>query len=1189
MMLKDKKIFYRLFGSFTLIILLVTGFGVAAINYLSSTTNITARLYQHPFTVATAVLKANASIISMHRSMKDVVLADDEASLQEAVMLVDSYEKDVYQSFEIIKERFLGNSAQIDHTLQTIAEWRPIRESVINLFRNGNRQQAIAITKGKGLLHLEKIMREMNALVAFAENKATEFTAQGLAKVDSAVQWLSGFLFLMFVLATLVAMQTTLGITLPLRRITAEMKLIADGGEGVGLVEVERKDELGDLAKAAEGFKKAVQDSKLLNADLQQQHWIRSNIEELIGKIQTSQSPDGLFDMILSFLVRLLAGGHGRFYLYDSDSQALTLVGTFGSEQHHGLSKTCKLGEGLVGQCALEKQPINLTEVPGGYLKISSGLGEATPLQITIFPVLYNEKLLGVIEIGAFHQLDEPKKLFLKNVLPALALNLENFLNSQKTSDLLQTTMEQAEELKTTDSELRASNEALREKAELLNIQSQELKTSEEEQKVINEELSEKNRMLDRQKAELQAASQVAEERARLLEQSNQYKSEFLANMSHELRTPLNSLLILSKSMANNEDGDLSADHVESAKIIYESGSDLLRLINDILDLSKIEAGKVDVLSESCFMAELTESLKRQFSHMADRKKIGLEINVQEGLPSEFITDANKLRQILSNLLSNAIKFTDTGKVTVSVTADSLHGADGLSDATQTPVLLFKVKDTGIGIPESCFDVIFEEFKQVDGTTSRSFGGTGLGLSIADKMAHLLGGEIRLTSTLNVGSEFTLVLPCLLPATNSGHNTTQKSVTEAAKFSLGDAVKWKTCSKAILIIEDDKRFAKTLGDAAQRLGFGYLHAEDGATGITLAETHQPRGILLDVRLPDMSGYRVIDKLRSKAAVRDIPIHIISAEDHVDPAHRDEVIGHLIKPVSTDQIDSTIRKLLSHSETSLKKLLVVEDDSGARAAIRQLIRQADLDISEASSAEEAMELLASNTFDCMILDLGLPGMNGYELLKSVKAASISMPPVVVYSGRELSTEESLLLREYTDSVIIKGAKASERLLDEVTLFLHSIKDNKDSIKDSIQAQVQTPSGEIEQTVFHDQTILIVDDDMRNIFALSKLLRAKGLRVLMAKDGTHALKQLDRESGIDLIVMDIMMPGMDGYETMRRIRKQAEFAALPIIAVTAKAMSGDRDKCIAAGANDYLPKPVAIDELIAKISHWIFREQ
>jgi len=677
------------------------------------------------------------------------------------------------------------------------------------------------------------------------------------------------------------------------------------------------------------------------------------------------------------------------------------------------------------------------------------------------------------------------------------------------------------------------------------------------------------------------------EQKAEELARASQYKSEFLANMSHELRTPLNSLLILSRGLADNEDGHLSQDEIESARVIHESGSNLLRLINDILDLSKVESGKMDVVLDELKLKSFAARLMRSFRHVAKEKGLEFSVEVDAGLPEIIGTDGSKLEQVANNLLGNAFKFTRQGSVRVSIgrpAADRVVGIPGL-DATKA--IAIRVSDSGVGIPKDKFDRIFQAFEQVDASTSRQFGGTGLGLTISRSLAKLLGGDILIDSEEGRGTTFTIVLPerykgeratpgesagepeaapaAVPPSAISSVALTQTAIPDdRASIQPGDTV--------ILIVEDDPAFARILADMVHRKGFRVLAAADGENGLAVAQLYRPTGVLLDVMLPGMDGWSVIDRLKADPNTRHIPVHFISATDQHSRGLELGAVGFLTKPVSRDDINHAFERLLHFSEGKPRHVLIVDDDAGSRMAVRKLIASEGTDVDEASNGEEALARLRQAEYDCVILDLGLPGMDGFQFLDKASHAG-RVPPVVVYSGRELSKEESLRLRQYTDSIVIKGARSPERLLDEVSLFLHSIR-----------SAPSVPVRELDESL-SGRSVLVVDDDMRNVFALSKALRSKGLNVVMAQDGQKALRQLAENDKIEIVLMDIMMPGMDGYETMREVRRQPQFTKLPMIALTAKAMRGDREKCLEAGANDYLSKPIDIDKLLSMMRVWL----
>jgi CheY-like chemotaxis protein/signal transduction histidine kinase len=690
---------------------------------------------------------------------------------------------------------------------------------------------------------------------------------------------------------------------------------------------------------------------------------------------------------------------------------------------------------------------------------------------------------------------------------------------------------------------------------------------------------------LRQQKQQVETLQRETQQKAEELARASQYKSEFLANMSHELRTPLNSLLILSRSLADNREGNLDAEQIESARIIHDAGSSLLRLINDILDLSKIEAGKMELALMDFPLQNLARSLRRTFDHVAREKKLDYEISMAENLPTEIHTDPNRLEQIINNLLANAFKFTAKGSIRVHISrpADDLPLPEAMKGQS---LLAISVKDSGIGIPADKLERIFNAFEQADSSTSRQFGGTGLGLSISRRMAELLGGDIVLRSEFGQGSEFVLLVPEHVsgerPTTGTTptvmHAPALRPVTRSllpAEGVADDRERIAPGDSVILVVEDDPAFARILADIVRQKGHRMLHSLDGEEGLALARRYHPVGILLDVMLPGMDGWTVIERLKADPATRHIPVHFLSATDDASRGREMGAVGFLTKPVTREAINDAFERLLHFAKGRTRHLLVVDDDASARAAVRTLLNQDDVRIDEAASGEEALQKIADTGYDCIVLDLGLPGISGVELLEKL-AHGGSIPPVVVYSGRELSREENLRIRQYTDSIVIKGARSPERLLDEVSLFLHSI-------REATSPHSTSPSPTYDGLSGHH--VMLVDDDMRNLFALSKVLRGWGLHVSMAQDGQKALQQLEETNNVELVLMDIMMPGMDGYEVTRAIRAQPSLHHLPIIALTAKAMRGDREQCLEAGANDYLSKPIDLDKLASMMHVWL----
>ena len=1020
-----------------------------------------------------------------------------------------------------------------------------------------------------------------------ARNRVMEKTLRAL-RIGNALAALAALLFGMYAIR-----MTKRLVTSPLRQITDQMNRVAASDTSVVITRLGRRDEIGEIARGLQVFKQMVMDA-------QDQNWLKTQVATVSHRLQQATTHREFGQWLVGELVPLFKGGVGLFYSYDDTSLRLDLLGTYGLRLDNHATDYYVPGEGLVGQCATDRKPILLDNLPENYVHIDSGSGESAPRSVAILPLLYRGCLIGVLELAGFSALTPLQLLLLDELLPIVALTLENLNRAIDTQNLLERTKEQADELRVSElvmrqqkEVLRDNNDALQAKTAELEEQSEQLIASEEELRVqaeellaSNEELREKTDTLNRQKRVLEELQRDTAEKADELARASQYKSDFLANMSHELRTPLNSLLILSRSLADNDTGNLDEEQIESARIINDAGTSLLHLINDILDISKIEAGKMELLIDELPLADLQRRLQRTFSHVAEKKGLGFTVEIEPDLPTILRTDSSKLEQITNNLLSNAFKFTAQGAVTVRIGRPGSDVAVPDMLANQ-PVIAITVSDTGIGIPADKFKNIFNAFEQVDAGTSRQFGGTGLGLAISRQMSMLLGGDIVLRSESGRGSSFSVLLPETPPLEQAESVPRMEPPAISRPLSvhlLPDAIDDDRRSLqpgqiTILVIEDDPPFARILIDMIHRKGYRALAASDGEAGLQLAREHRPTGILLDVMLPNMDGWTVMDKLKADAATRSIPVHFISATDDATRGLELGAVGFLTKPVSRESISTAFERLLHFAEGHQRHLLIVDDEADSRTAVRTMLRADNVSIDEVSSAEEALEKTAGTHYDCIVLDLGLPGMSGLELLEQLSKGPGGVPPVVVYSGRDLSREENLLLRQYTDSIVVKGARSPERLLDEVSLFLHSVQHAR---RRGTSGGATSPTTELA-----GRKVLLVDDDMRNLFALSKVLRSWGLVVSVAQDGQKALKVLADDSTVELVLMDIMMPVMDGYETIHAIRAQRQFAALPIIALTAKARRGDREKCLELGASDYLSKPIDIDKLSSMIRVWLQR--
>jgi CheY-like chemotaxis protein/signal transduction histidine kinase len=762
-----------------------------------------------------------------------------------------------------------------------------------------------------------------------------------------------------------------------------------------------------------------------------------------------------------------------------------------------------------------------------------------------------------------------------------------------RTQELLEETRQTAEELQRNEEELKTQQE--------------ELETSNEEMEEKTKALEEQNMRIRAQSKELEEAKRLIEEKARELELSNKYKSEFLANMSHELRTPLNSLLILARGLASNEGGNLTEEQVEEARVIHNGGLELLSLINDILDLSKVEAGKISILPEDIYIADAVKKLSQQFEPVAQEKGVAFNIRLDETLPRTIHTDGQRLEQILKNLLSNAFKFTESGSVTLEIGRAS--GKTGLQRASHAShgSIVISVIDTGIGIDETKLKDIFEAFQQEDGSTDRHYGGTGLGLTIARKFAYLLDGEIHVTSKKGQGSVFTLFLPLQRAVADHAHAlvaaspaalqtaietgmTEIKAMPKAAvkQFIPDDRNAIGPNDNVLLIIEDDPDFAATLMKIARKRGYKCLAAGDGRNGLLTAAEQPVSAVLLDLRLPDIDGMRVLDQLKQDLKTRHIPVHIVTGvepQDTVVPLKKG-AIGYLTKPVGQTELDGAFSRIEAVLRSDVKKVLVVEDDENTQAAIQSLLKQKAVEIVNAGTGRAALEQLKASPFDCIILDLKLPDMTGFGWLQSLEQelGSGETPPVIIYTARDLTEDENRELSRYTSSIVIKGASSSERLLDEVTLFLHSVESTLSKDQQAMIRMQHDPDRALQ-----NRTVLLVDDDLRNTFALSKLLKKRGMNIVIADNGEMALEKLRDDNTIELVIMDIMMPIMDGYQAMREIRANPAWRKLPIIALTARAMPEEQERCIDAGANDYLVKPVDIERMLTLLRVWLFKQE
>ncbi|MBI6706388.1 response regulator [Pseudomonas viridiflava] len=954
-----------------------------------------------------------------------------------------------------------------------------------------------------------------------------------------------------------------------------------------------------DLMALSDTYSENLRQQEINAERLQKVAWLRNGQSELAEHVLGQLTLGMLGRNILQFLARYLGASVAAVYVRQEHG-GLVRVASYGfSREQEERDQTIHSDEGIVGQAARQDRVITLKDVPVDYFKVSSGLGDGSPRSVIVVPTSNDDQVNGVIELGFLHALTEQDVEFLELISDNIGTSIEAARYRQRLQEVLAETQQLNEELQVQQEELRTANEELEEQSRILKESQAHLETQQAELEQTNEQLAEQGQALadqrdalDRNNEELNQAQVELQARADELQRSSKYKSEFLANMSHELRTPLNSSLILAKLLAENPTENLTAEQVKFAESIYSAGNDLLNLINDILDISKVEAGKLEVRPENSSVSRLVEGLRGLFQPLATEKRLQFTVEMQAGAPTMLYTDRQRLEQILKNLLSNAIKFTETGTVSMIVSRQPGSG------------IAFTVRDSGIGIAEEHQQSIFEAFRQADGTTNRRYGGTGLGLSISRDLAALLGGSISVTSAPGQGSIFTLVLPeqyveqsteaqganiaavvstPVMPAPTVARPVVEPVAVrdEAIPVFDDDRDKAPFDKRCILVIEDEVRFAQILFDLAHELGYYCLVAHAADDGFNLAARFTPDAILLDMRLPDHSGLTVLQRLKELAPTRHIPVHVISVEDRQEAALHMGAIGYAVKPTTREELKDVFAKLEAKLTQKVKRILLVEDDALQRDSIARLIGDDDIEITAVGFAQEALDLLRDNIYDCMIIDLKLPDMLGDELLKRMSTEEIcSFPPVIVYTGRNMTRDEEAELMKYSRSIIIKGARSPERLLDEVTLFLHKVESQL-----SNERQKMLKTARSRDKVFEARKILVVDDDVRNIFALTSALEHKGAVVEIARNGLEAIAKLNEVEDIDLVLMDVMMPEMDGYEATIEIRKDPRWRKLPIIAVTAKAMKDDQERCLQAGSNDYLAKPIDLDRLFSLIRVWL----
>jgi len=963
--------------------------------------------------------------------------------------------------------------------------------------------------------------------------------------------------------------------------LTSQLRAIADVATAVTKGDLTRSiqvDAQGEVAFVKDNINEMIRNLKDTTLRNDEQDWLKTNLAKFTRMLQGQKDLLTVGRLILSELAPVVSAQQGVFYMMDGSTEEpeLQLLASYAYRERKGVNNRFKLGEGLVGQAALEKERILLTSVPSDYVQISSGLGQTAPMNIVVLPILFEGQVKAVMELSSLDQFNPTHQAFLDQLTESIGIVLNTIEANTRTEDLLKQSQSLASELQSRQQELQQTNQELEEKARQLFEQ--------------NEEVERKNR-------EVEQARQALEGKAQQLSLTSRYKSEFLANMSHELRTPLNSLLILAEQLSSNPDGNLTPKQVEFARTIRGSGRDLLKLINDILDLSKIESGTVSLDVGEVRFEEMRQTMERTFRHVAEGKGVSFKIDIDPRVPEAVRTDAQRLDQVLKNLLSNAFKFTERGYVNlrlVPVTAGWSPENQSLNRAER--VLAFSVSDSGIGIPVDKQTTIFEPFLQADGSTSRKYGGTGLGLAISRELARVLGGEISVESTEGRGSTFTLFLPqnysvaplerasaAIVPAPAEPDAVSSETAAPVmAEFTLADdRANILPGEKSVLIIEDDRDFAQWLLDVARVNGFKAVVTPRGKSALDLVREFVPAAITLDLRLPDVDGWQVLDRLKSDLATRHIPVFVISAQEEPENALKQGALRFFTKPIDEAQITQIFAKVNEMGESKSKKLLLVEDDASQRHDIRELIGNETAHLTDAADAHAALTALRNEPFDCVVLDLMLPDMSGFDLIEKIRGENEHLP-IIVYTAKSLSDEEEMKLNRVAQTTIVKDVRSPERLFDQTALWLHRNAATLPEDKREILRRLHDPDA-----ILSGKKVIIVDDDIRNIFAMTSMLERYQMEVHSAETGKAALELLQSEPETDLVLMDIMLPEMDGYETIRAIRKMYGFEQLPIIALTAKAMKGDREKCIDAGASDYIAKPVDTERLLTLLRNWLHR--
>ncbi|RED56766.1 response regulator [Cohnella lupini] len=1218
------KIKSKLTIGFTLLLLLllgVTSFGYERLSQMHHSIN---HFYDNRFEKVTAALAVRGEINSSGRVMNDIMIGDQDPN--EGVQEITTRLTTAAEQFKNLQNLELNSSEQeqMNGIMKTAEGYTASLKQFIELLQTGKVEEAKKLYADKLRNEQRQVIDSMDGLVKTQEIALKEEMEQSQSLYDRSVRMVAIFTIVGLLLGLGIVVWVFPSITKGLHLLGRMADRFGKGRlKGFARFDIKSQDELGQLAQV---FKQIALDLQLKNereAMLSEVQRRQGRLNEQIARVTELLQEDSDVKVVsqsfISEFAPVLGASYGLLYLNDPapGTKRLELNGSYAKsgDDGSGMLSTAPhfihSGEGLTGQSYRDAKPIVVDEMPQGYMKVSSGLGDAEPKALMIQPIQYGNTVIGVIELASLTGFSPENRELLEALSDRLGTIINNMRSRQRVEELLRESQAMTEELQAQSEELVSQQEELRETNDMLESQRNELKKSEnrlqqqqEELEHANQELTVKTQALEqhvqqveKQNSQIAQANSELERQAIQLALTSKYKSEFLANMSHELRTPLNSLLILSEFLAENKEGNLTDKQREYMRTIHYSGNDLLKMIDEILDLSKVDAGKMDIHPEWTVLDDIATFLDHLYTPMADSKNLKLVLERSEDTPGAIWTDGHRLKQIVRNLLSNAIKFTDQGSVSVEIRKPNENELRSSNWKRDVDYVAIAVTDTGIGIASDKSELIFEAFQQADGTTSRKYGGTGLGLTISRELAHLLGGWIHLETKVDEGSTFTLVVPeriqdnaPIMEELQGNYTSKLTAISSETTVAVQPEVKpdddratLAKEDKVLLIVEDDVNFAKVLLEMAHSRGFKGVIAIQGDEGLELAKSLKPDAVILDIQLPVTDGWSVLIELKGDPQTRHIPVHVISVVEQSSQGLRMGAIDHLQKPATGEQLDKVFLKLAKVLERKPKHLLLVEQQEDMRDSLTKLIVYDDVNVIAVPDAESAWNELQKLSYDCIVLDSSLPDGSGIDFLDRIQRSDeLRKIPIIVHGGNEENDEIVTKMRHFSDSIILKDVKSPERLLEETALFLHRVESELPEDKRSLLSKLHR-----HEATFDSKRILLVDDDVRNVFALSSVLEHKNMKVVYAENGLEALSKLETETDIDLILMDIMMPEMDGYEAMKRIRENSAWNKIPIIALTAKAMKDDRNKCIEAGASDYITKPVNTDQLLSLMRVWLHR--